>query len=173
MQDHDVWIGERSTQMRRCLLVLRRQLKTHRPAIAENETHRSLYGLVVGTAYSLWHALPLIRTTRAWPDILQDAEAVLAAIVDMDPPLDESLVKQWTGGYYLNSARYRVKRLIEKIKDQASFSDLLTTTAITSFAQIGKAGAVDETNPYAVWDAIFAALNEFVNRFEVLYPIEA
>jgi len=128
-----------------------------------------MYGLLVGAAYSLWHALPLIRASRRWPEILRDAEEALGTLVD-EEPFDERLVKEWTGGYYLNSARYRVKRVIEKAKDHARFSDLLAAPPVVAFASVGKAGGVDETDPYAVWECLHATLLAFLDRFRTIYP---
>jgi len=76
----------------------------------------------------------------------------------------------WTVGYYLNNARYRIARMSSKVTDHATYSRLTCTEAFQALQDILESGAIDERDPKEVWNRLYEALRA---AFEMLKGSEA
>ena len=78
---------------------------------------RSIAAHLVGTAFSLWRAAFLCDGERDWKKILRHAKDFLGQIVENNAInyKQDHDTRNWSVGYYLNNARYRLFRIQQKI----------------------------------------------------------
>jgi hypothetical protein len=162
-QSRLTWLVEHRAQIQRLIhdLYLVLNDKDLRNRLETNPSDCSIFGLFVGAAFSLWRAVFLIDATREqWPTILDGAKEFLESLVhDNTITYDrEQRWKNWTIGFYLNNARYRLYRMFEKmpgIEMTAAFREL------DGQRQTG----IDDDNVQHHWETIYGALHEASFQF--------
>jgi hypothetical protein len=71
---------------------------------------QGIYSILVGTIFSLWRAVFLIRTERSFREEVLHADALLGILIETNAvgfPQDVATA-QWTAGYYVNNAALRL-----------------------------------------------------------------
>jgi hypothetical protein len=119
--DHFGWlIGARSDSQS---LLLRLYRFGHGVSnLEDHETARRLYAHLVGAAFSLWRAAFLSDSTRQWREILRGNRGALKFLEKVlrdnaiNYPQDRD-TRDWMGGYYLNSARFRLVRVRQRLAE--------------------------------------------------------
>jgi hypothetical protein len=159
-QEELVWLVESRSKAQRLLLDTYTFLRDKREWLQQRPAERSVFGLLVGAGFSLWRAAFLVtRTTSEWPDVLDQAESFLKRLVEDNwISFDrEDRARDWTSGYYLNSARYRLHRVREKL-DEIAPGETQRSAAFRRFEEVEAAGGVDEKDRIAAWDKTHDAL---------------
>jgi hypothetical protein len=107
------WLVDRRNQIQSLMLAISK----HRPP-PEATTQSRDWQLCVGAAFSLWRAVFLVdkdRTQRPLKDTEKAAANFLGRVVETNAITfaddHHAERKDWTVGYYLNNARFRLERL--------------------------------------------------------------
>ena len=81
--------------------------------------------LLVGIAYSLWRAVFLADTLREPKDVSKNAKAFLRLLIKDNAIAysQESNNRQWTVGYYLNNAYFRLQIAHAKLKQKTALGN--------------------------------------------------
>lgn len=119
-----------------------------------------MFGLLVGAAFSLWRAAFLVDAERDWPKILEKAETFLEAVVEDNTInyLQDKNTRNWTVGYYLNNARYRLGRVLSKFANNADYGPIADIAAFQGFKDIKQSGGIDARPATDVWNGTYDAL---------------
>jgi hypothetical protein len=111
--------------------------------------------LLVGASFSLWRAVFLLDADRASEKIADNALKFLRKFLQ-----DNTIAYQtdrdrrdWSVGYYLNNARYR----IERIGEHAGYEDTLADDDLSR--------SIIGLEPEKVWDECYAVLEKQLSRF--------
>lgn len=155
------WLIESRSKIQRLLMELYMFLKDNRRSLQQREFERSVFGLLVGAAYSLWRAAFLVDAERDWPKILKRAEDFLKSVVrnNIINYKEDKDTSSWSVGYYLNNARYRLSRVLSKYDDITDPRVMAGIREFQSFKEdIQRAGGIDERDPTAVWNGTYDAL---------------
>lgn len=162
------WLVESRSRIQCLLLELYKFLKDNRGKLVQRKFERSVFGLLVGTAFSLWRAAFLVsQADRDWPNILKQAEDFLDILVEdnaINYPQDKK-TRNWTVGYYLNNARYRLVRVRGKFAEVTDPGQLAQIPEFQQFDDVQKPGGIDETDLTVVWNKTYNALRA---AFELL-----
>ena len=153
-----VWIAKSRAKAQRALLELYGLLDKQRPTIEADAEQRGLFGLLLGVAFSLWRAALLEDATRKWPLILDDGKVLLEKLIGDNAIAysQERDTNEWMGGYYLNSARYRLMRVREKLKLPRGRRKELRAL----LEDLSRSGWTERKTPRDAWDAMHLALVE-------------
>jgi len=160
------WLVRRRNDTQLLLLSHYNFLKKHRNALlAGEELHRSIFGLLIGAAFSLWRSVFLAEAERGWEKILEQAEKFLKTVIE-DNAINytqDKTMRDWSVGYYLNNARYRVDRILSKLPDCKTKDN----TAFVEFRKIKQTG-IDQPDhdPTKAWDAVFEAVKALFELLE-------
>ncbi len=117
--------------------------------------------LFVGVAFSLWRSVFLIEAVRdKWPDITTGAEKFLKFLVEDNAMTydREKICRDWTVGFFLNNARYRLYRVREKMKG------IEDTGAFKRLEEQRKTG-IDNNTVQQHWDTVYCAQYEALYQF--------
>src|SRR5205807_9071615 len=107
---------------------------------------RSTLLLTAGSAYSLWQAVFLAKRHRSTAEIVHHAAVFLEALVrdnTITNSADRELL-EWSAGYYLNNARYRLVRVRERLM-QVRPDEVKASPAFKAFEQLEDTG-IDAVN---------------------------
>lgn len=158
------WLVESRSKVQHLLLELYRFLKDNRSTLEQRGFERSVFGLLVGAAFSLWRAAFLANAERSWPDILKKAEDLLQIVVEDNAIsyLQEKKTEDWMVGYYLNNARYRLARVRSKFAEVIDASQMAQIAEFSEFDGVQKPGGIDETDPKDAWSKTYNALHRAV-----------
>lgn len=170
--DHYSWLVQSKAKIVREMLAIHQILDLHSDAISNDESDRSIIGLAVGASFSLWRAAFLTDATRDWPQILRNAKAMLQQVIEDNAvtyPHDKA-TREWTVGFYLNNARYRLNRISEKIRDSERYSGVLLRPAFIEYQATAKSGGIDETSAHDAWSASYEFLHDIVATINIEYP---
>ena len=155
-----VWLVESRSKAQRLLLDLYVFLHDKRETLNRKPAERSVFGLLVGAGFSLWRAAFLVTRAKSdWPDVLEEAESFLKKLVEDNwISFDrEDRARDWTSGYYLNNARYRLKRVLEKLAELAP-KETRRSREFQRFADVIAPGGIDEKDRVVAWDVMHDAL---------------
>jgi hypothetical protein len=111
------WLVKSRSDIQNESLALYDFLCEKRSALDLNKDAASIFGLLLGTTFSLWRAAFLADETRSKRSVLDDAQKFLEFLV-RDNAIgyaQDQKAKNWTVGYYLNDARYRLLAINEKL----------------------------------------------------------
>lgn len=170
--DHYSWLIQSKDQIVREMLEIHQILDVHNGAISKSESDRSIIGLAVGVSFSLWRAAFLTDTTRDWSKILGNAQAMLLQVIEDNAvtyPHDKTN-REWTVGYYLNNARYRLNRLAEKLRESDEYCDVLVQPSYIAYQATSKAGGIDEASAHHAWSASYRFLHDITAMMKSKYP---
>jgi hypothetical protein len=142
------WLVPSRSNIQNLLLELHVFLQEHRNALDADPDSRSVFGLLVGSAFSLWRAVFLADSARDWKSILNDADRFLDTLIRDKTVLFRDDKNAWSVGYYLNNGRYRLYRISEKMPDE-QLGKLID--------QIKRSG-VDEVSARSAWQLSYEAL---------------
>lgn len=134
-----------------------------------DEIARSIATHLVGTAFSLWRAVFLTEGERDWNSILQHAQAFLEQMVKnnaINYKQDDD-TRNWSVGYYLNNARYRLFRVQQKIIHLIGNEEAKNLKYLSKFSWSDTA----QTNPDGVqsqekWEEAFLAVEEALSTLK-------
>jgi hypothetical protein len=161
------WLIAQRNDVQRLLLDLYRFVAEHEADLVNNRAARSTFLLIVGSAYSLWQAVFLAKRHRSTAEIVRHAAVFLEAVVrdnTVANSADRELL-EWSAGYYLNNARYRLVRLREKLA-QLRPDDVKSSAAFKAFEQLEDTGIDAVTNDITKsWRVAFDCANR---GFELL-----
>jgi hypothetical protein len=116
------WLVQQRCHVQNLLLDLYRYVLVHERELIRNSTRRdrasrATYLLLIGVAFSLWRAVFLTNEKRTPARVVGHARKFLEAVVrdntitfNTDRDLHE-----WSAGYYINNARYRLAMIREKL----------------------------------------------------------
>lgn len=131
MQDSELqWLVENRSKIQAHLWGLLKFLRRddQRRWLTHQPLYSNIFGLLVGSGYSLWRAVFLMgkidksgdRTTkRSLGRIFDEANNFLELLVRDNAIgyVQESKTRVWTSKYYLNGAIYRMQRIAMKLKE--------------------------------------------------------
>jgi hypothetical protein len=143
---------ENRALIQRLLLHLHRYVsdKYEDGSLATDLHHRDPALLLVGAEYSLWRAVFFVYATRDWEHAVEQAAEFLEKVVRdnaINYPQD-SATKDWSVGYYLNNAYFRLRDAVEKLEvpeDEEPFKSFLDQMA----------QGIVETDPIEVWEKAY------------------
>ncbi|MGH8615409.1 MAG: hypothetical protein ACREYF_26155 [Gammaproteobacteria bacterium] len=163
-QSRFTWLVERRAQIQRLIhdLYLVLDDKDLRNRLEASPSDCSIFGLFVGAAFSLWRAVFLIDATRdKWPTILDGAEAFLKSLAhDNAITYDrKKTCNNWTIGFFLNNARYRLHRMVD-----GKMPEIENTEAFKKLKAQRKTG-IDNRTVQQHWETIYDALHEASFQF--------
>jgi len=108
------WLVKGRSKIQILLLRLHNLAKAHDPSA--EDARSVVLQLMLGTAFSLWRAVFLVRRKRDRATLHGAAEAFLGLLVQ-DNIINYSQDKAtaaWSGGYYLNNAMFRLRELASR-----------------------------------------------------------
>jgi hypothetical protein len=117
-QPYRRWLVLHRSNIQNLLLELHFFLQEQRKALDADADLRSIFGLLVGSAFSLWRAVFLAESPRDWQTIMDNADVFLKKLIRDNTILYQDDKNAWSIGYYLNNARYRLYRILEKMPDE-------------------------------------------------------
>jgi hypothetical protein len=99
------------------------------------DLNSSVYAVLVSVSFSLWRAACLTEMRpRNWPEALRDAQALLETVLKSNAVFvtTEHTLQGWTGGYYLNNIRLRLRDILDRevLANRVGREDLEAVTAI-------------------------------------------
>ena len=159
MSTHYKWLVKSRAKSQQLLLDLHTFIAANRGALAshDRDTEWSIVGLLIGATFSLWRAafLAFDADRKNAVDVIDDAQAFLTKLIEdnaINYPQDRATA-EWSSGYYLNGARYRLNAVLEK------FPRLGLSVDDPEFVKLRKlhAEGIRSTDAAAAWDQFFAA----------------
>jgi hypothetical protein len=165
--DQFSWAIPRRAKSQELLLRLYQYLERN-PDLEQNRERRGVFGLLVGTGFSLWRAVFLAQPVREWggnASILEGARQLLEKLLENNAFAygDEKRIEEWSVGYYLNNAYYRTEAAIQRLGTSVD------SPPIAAFLE-QKAKGITADSPQTIWDtgyeaalAILAKLEERTN----------
>src|SRR6266446_3448211 len=142
------WLVPSRSNIQNLLLEMQVFLQEHREAIDADPDARSVFALLIGTAFSLWRAVFLADSARDWKSILDDADRFLDTLIRDNTILYRDDKNAWSVGYYLNNGRYRLYRISEKMPDEQ----------LRKLIDQIKSSGVDEVSARGAWQLSYDAL---------------
>jgi hypothetical protein len=99
--------------------------------------------LLIGAAFSLWRAVFLVDTSnrkRESNELHKDAKDFLRKVIETNSILfgDDIKFRNWSSGYYVNNARYRLGEVFDERVEVGS-TDVLKHSWENTFATLQKA----------------------------------
>lgn len=151
-----VWLVESRSKVQHVLLDIYTFLKDN-PELQQREFERSVFGLLIGAAFSLWRAVFLTSADRSWPSILEAAEDMLKLVLEDNAITfqQDKRTRNWMAGYYLNNARDRLVRVRSKFVEVMDADRL---AQIPQLDYVQSSGGITETDAAIVWDKTYEAL---------------
>jgi hypothetical protein len=134
-------------------------LKKNYPLLYKKPLERSQFGLFVGAAFSLWRAAFLVDAKRDWKVILEKAEDVLRLVVE-DNAINYQQDKEkrnWVVGFYLNNARYRLRRVYDKFQKSLFDCSAIKIKVLDE--------SIDNANVMHAWDNAYGVLIKLLRIF--------
>lgn len=165
------WLVHSRAKAHGLLLELWKFSKT-KSSLSSRHPERSIFGLFAGAAFSLWRAAFYIPPDKNWEKTLLRINNMLERVVRNNAFTYESekAFEDWTGGFYLNNARYRLKRLQEKMAERSKqFGAILASEEFKKFGGITTPGAIDESDHMGNWDSLYNALTLLFRAFRDTY----
>ena len=108
------WLISRRSQIQETLLALHDLIATDddRSALENDPVRRKTFGLLMGAAFSLWRAAFLSHGEHEWPPVLRHAKTFLERLLrdNAIAYTQDQETRDWTAGYYLNNAMFRLVR---------------------------------------------------------------
>lgn len=145
------WLVEQRNDVQRLLLELYLFVAEHEDDLVKNRAARSTFMLIVGAGYSLFQAVFLAKQRRSTAEIVRHAAVFLEAVVRDNVVRDNTVASsadrellEWSAGYYLNNARYRLVRMREKLA-QVRPDEVKASAAFKAFEQMEDTG-IDAVN---------------------------
>ncbi|MGH7889692.1 MAG: hypothetical protein ACRENF_03995, partial [Thermodesulfobacteriota bacterium] len=119
------WLLDRRSKIQNLIYKLYIHVAQHRAKITKHKIHRRVCGLMIGATFSLWRAVFLVNVEqRGWGDIFLAGEQFLRKIIETNAIgfSDEFSLhnRTWVVGFYLNNARFRAEKAIEKLLETKS-----------------------------------------------------
>jgi hypothetical protein len=123
------------------------------------DLNSSVYGLLVSVSFSLWRAAFLTEMRpRTWPEALRDAQELLEDVIKSNavPFTTEQHLQGWTGGYYLNNARLRLRDVLDRevVAQRVGREELEAVTAIELVRE----------NPTETWNKLYEVAERVLGR---------
>lgn len=147
--DHFDWLVEGRSRNQQATLGLYKIIRSDRDDLERLLVMQQAGQQLLGIAFSLWRAVFLSDLTGDVLDQLADAEKFLESLIAHNTVLYQTdfASREWSFGYYLDNALYRLSRLPEDILPQVT--------------QPVDAGSAKEK-----WTAAQAALETAIKNFE-------
>jgi hypothetical protein len=123
------------------------------------DLNSSVYALLVSVSFSLWRVAFLTEMRpRTWPEALRDAQELLENVLKNNAVLftTEQHLQGWTGGYYLNNARLRLRDVLDRevLAQRVGREELEAVTAIELVRE----------NPTETWNRLFEIAERVLGR---------
>ena len=162
--EHFEWLVKARGENQSQLLCLYRFSETseNKKVLQEDSKKQDLFALLVGAAFSLWRAAFLSDTNRTWPNTLDAATQLLKSLLEDNAvtyPTDRK-TREWMGGYYLNSAVFRLleaRTIIHKIEPS-----MVNKPALAALDKLGTSGIDINSSATEAWDILSQALKLMV-----------
>jgi hypothetical protein len=166
--DHE-WLLRARTRNQRALLDLLTYGAADRKALVQREADRATFLFLVGVAFSLWRAAFLSAEARPWEEIVDDAICFLDTLVHDNAIgyYQDRATKDWSGGYYLNSARYRLLKALEVVERESP--GIRQHPAVLAFESLDRTG-MTLNPPRHSWDVLHEALAALVEDLTARAP---
>lgn len=160
---------ERRAKSQKSLLDIYRFLEKHEKALGSpsRTAQWPIFALLIGASFSLWRAVFLsfnVERPKKDRQAIQHAKKFLELLVRDNAigyPQDRES-KEWTSGYYLNGARYRLERVFQKL-EQTGIT--LADADVEKFRKLDSEG-ISSNNLMEVWDTCQAATTAAFNEFQ-------
>ena len=119
----------------------------------------SVWALLVSVSFSLWRVAFLTEIRpRTWPEALRDSQELLDNVLKSNAVLftTEQSLQGWTGGYYLNNARLRLRDVLDRevVAQRARSEELEAVTAIELVRE----------NPTETWNRLYEIAERILQR---------
>jgi hypothetical protein len=131
-----------------------------RALLEQDPNKRGLFGLLLGTAFSLWRAAFLSHGAVTWPENLKQASEFLDSLIGDNAIayVQDRQTGRWTSGYYLNNARYRLKEAYARVP-------VSQTAPQQAFRKLDEEG-LDLRPRDQSWDTLCDSLQELLVIFK-------
>lgn len=159
-ENYYAWLIESRSKSQSLLLDLYAFLTDKQSRLENEDFERSVFGLLVGAAFSLWRAVFLVGADRKWTSVLEKAKDFLEIVIEdnaINYPQDKK-TRSWTVGYYLNNARYRVARVSRKYAAHDIYRHLPSMTQLEALEDIHESGGIDDRAAIEVWNRLYDAV---------------
>ena len=119
----------------------------------------SVYALMVSVSFSLWRVAFLTEMRpRTWPEALRDAQELLENVLRSNavPFTSEQNLQGWTGGYFLNNARLRLRDILDReaLANRVGREEFEAVTAIELVRE----------NPTETWNRLYEIAERVLER---------
>jgi hypothetical protein len=123
------------------------------------DLNSSIYALLVSISFSLWRVAFLTEMRpRTWPEALHDSQELLENVLRSNAVLftTEQQLQGWTGGYYLNNARLRLRDVLDRevLAQRAGRDELEAVAAIELVRE----------NPTETWNRLYEITERVLGR---------
>ena len=163
---HYKWlVGARKDSQDLLLCLLDYQIQNK--GALRRDPSRSVFALLVGAAFSLWRAAFLSNAKRIWPKILNDANYLLDKVLKDNAITfqNELDMREWTGGFYLNNAKYRLVEASYMLKISKKSHADNNQVAFKQFEKLKQSG-IENKSATESWDTLYKASREMYNLLE-------
>lgn len=151
------WLVEQRARIQVLLLRLSEATGTML-ARKRNRIERSIFMDLIGIGFSLWRSAFYAASTRSPENVDEAAKKFLHALVadNAIAYAQEKFSSQWTGGYYLNNALFRLVEIRSKYSRR-----LPATTRAGVFNRIDELyeNGWDENDTQRSWEQVFALVS--------------
>jgi len=165
--EHADWLLEARAKNQKLLLDLYKFGQKNSKALEPDPDRRSLFALLTGAAFSLWRAAFLSDTERSWGKTFNGVKYLLVTLIEDNavPYSVDRKSQEWTGGYYLNNATFRLLWV------RGNFQHLAPSTkdhpALIALDGLDKAGIELNTDSTKAWDILNDALGVMAGWLKV------
>lgn len=168
--EHLVWAVDQRAEIQRTLLAIYKVIRTHTPPQYGYDKMHILNDLI-GAAFSLWRAVFLAETFRDVKTIHENQEAFLEKLITDNAIsfTDDKANRNWTVGYYLDNAKFRLQQA-SSYSDQQNKTTTLGETVRPLLQLKGTMGAHLTRNE---WESVHCALRLIFKVIEPDIEIEA
>jgi hypothetical protein len=148
------WLVESRSNIQHLSLTVLTLLRKIQNLPQENLVEREVVGLLIGSVFSLWRAVFLSHKSREWTDNLNEAEEFLKKVIKENAIgySDESARRVWVFGYYTNNARFRIRRMCDKMSE---IEEEIQAANLMDYIVHYRVGLKETT---FVWDRTYDAL---------------
>lgn len=153
------WLVQQRSKNQELLLELCTFGREKSKQLAEDESARTVFHLLVGAAFSLWRAVFLPERHTDVRVLLDQSQTFLETLV-ADNAIgyyQDKKMQAWTAGYYLNNAYFRIQESIDVlVREGVAGSGNAAPGEFTRFKEHNRRSMVSSDRQGA-WEAAHAA----------------
>lgn len=162
------WQVESRASILRLMLELVTVAEGHPEFRKPEDSNRATYALFVGAVFSLWRGAFLVDAVRESDSIVDSAQEMMKKVLSDNSISfqDDRRMRSWMGGYYLNNAKYRIARIVEKLGLSPG-----SHPALQAFEEFRRTTFDSVKESQLCWTIYYAALEQAFSLFKEAVPL--